>query len=59
MKENVLVKKYLFINESTIDLETKFYVHSGLLTDQNNMVSARIIDGGMSQYAHDFLYPYL
>ena len=54
MKENVLVKKYLFINESTIDLETKFYVHSGLLTDQNNMVSARIIDGGMSQYAHDF-----
>ena len=54
MKENVLVKKYLFINESTIDLDTKFYIHSGLLTDQNNMVCSKIVDGGMLQYAHDF-----
>ena len=54
IKENVLVKKYLFINESTIDLDTKFYVHSGLLTDQNNMVGSKIVEGGMLQYAHDF-----
>ena len=54
IKENVLVKKYLFINESTIDLDTKFYIHSGLLTDQNNMVGTKIVEGGMLQYAHDF-----
>ena len=55
IKENILVKKYIFINEAKIDLDTSFYIHSGLLTDQNNMVSAKIVDGGMLQYAHDFV----
>ena len=55
IKENILVKKYTFINEAKIDLDTSFYIHSGLLTDQNNMVSAKIVDGGMLQYAHDFV----
>ena len=54
MKENVLVKKYIFLNEGKIDLDTKFYIHSELLSDQNNCVGCKIIDGGMLQYAHDF-----
>ena len=54
IKENILVKKYVFMNDATINLETSFYIHSGLLTDQNNMVSAKVIDCGMIQYAHDF-----
>ena len=54
LKENILAKKYIFINEGTIDLNTEFYIHSELLSDINNFVSAKIIDNGMVQYAHDF-----
>ena len=53
-KDNVLMKKYLFINESKIDLDVKFYIHSSLLTDHNDIVGSKIVDGGMMQYAHDF-----
>ncbi|MCI8637334.1 MAG: hypothetical protein HFJ36_05860 [Clostridia bacterium] len=56
IKENVLVKKYVFLNEGKIDLDTSFYIHSELLSDYNNHVSCKIIDGGMLQYAHDFSF---
>jgi len=54
IKENVLVRRYEFINESNIDLNLNFLIHSELLTDQNNFVSCKKIDTGMIQYAHDF-----
>ena len=54
LKENVLVKRYAFLNEGKIDLDTKFYIHSELLSDRNNYVSCKVIDNGMIQYAHDF-----
>lgn len=54
IKEDILVKKYTFINENNIDLDVKFLLHSELLSDQNNFVSGMKIDNGMVQYAHDF-----
>lgn len=54
IKENVLVKKYMFVNESKIDLNTKFLIHSSLLSDSNNTVGCKVIDEGMIQYSHDF-----
>ncbi len=54
MKENVLVKRYIFLNSGKIDLNTKFFIHSELLSDQNNLVGCKVIDEGMMQYAHDF-----
>ena len=54
IKENVLVRKYIFLNDGKIDLNTNFYIHSELLSDQNNLVSCKMIDNGMMQYAHDF-----
>lgn len=56
IKQNVLAKKYIFINEGTIDLDTEFYIHSELLSDINNFVGCKIVDGGMMQYAHDFTF---
>lgn len=56
IKENILVKKYIFINEGTIELDTNFYIHSELLSDINNFVGCKIVDGGMMQYAHDFAF---
>ena len=54
IKENVLVKRYIFLNDGKIDLDTKFFIHSELLSDRNNLVSCKAIDEGMIQYAHDF-----
>lgn len=54
IKEDILVKKYTFINENNIDLNIKFLIYSELLSDQNNFVSGMKIDTGMIQYAHDF-----
>ena len=56
IKENVLLKKYTFLNEGKIDLNTEFYIHSELLSDTNNFVGCKIVDGGMMQYAHDFVF---
>ena len=56
IKENILIKRYIFINESKIDLNVNFYIHSELLSDNNNFAGCKIIDGGMLQYAHDFAF---
>ncbi len=55
IKENVLIKKYSFINDSKIDLDVNFFIHSELLSDKNNLVGSKIIDRGIMQYAHDFV----
>ncbi len=54
IKENVLVKVYKFVNENTIDLDVNFLIHSKLLSNDNNFVSAKRIDYGIMQYTHDF-----
>lgn len=54
INENVLVKRYIFLNDGKINLDTKFFIHSELLSDKNNLVSCKVIDEGMMQYAHDF-----
>lgn len=56
IKENVLAKKYIFINNSTIDLNTEFYIHSELLSDTNNFVGCKVVNSGMIQYSHDFSF---
>ena len=56
LKEDVLVRRYEFINDNSIDLDINFLIHSSLLTDTNNFVSAKVIDNGMMQYAHDFVF---
>ena len=55
IKENVLIRRYTLINENSIDLDIKFLIHQGLLSDTNNFVGCQLIDNGMIQYAHDFM----
>ena len=49
-KENIIVKKYKFINENTIDLNLNFIVHSGLISSQNNRISGICKDDALMQY---------
>ena len=55
IKENILVRRFTFINENTIELDTKFLIHQELLSAANNLVGCKLIDNGMIQYAHDFM----
>lgn len=55
IKENVLVRRFTLINENVIDLNIKFLIHQGILSDKNNFVGCKLIDNGMIQYAHDFM----
>ena len=57
IKENVLVKRYILMNEAKIDLNVDFYIHPELVSDQNNLVGCRVLDleNGMMQYSHDFV----
>ena len=52
--KNLLIKRYTFTNENTIDLDVKFLVHSKLHSGENNFVGARIMDTGLIQYSHDY-----
>lgn len=54
IKEDILVKKYSFINDSNIEQDIRFLIHSELLSDQNNFISGMELDNGMVQFAHDF-----
>ena len=53
-EDNVLLKKYTFINDGKIDLDVGLYFHSELLSSENNYVGCKVFDNGMLQYAHDF-----
>lgn len=54
MKENIIVKKYKFINENTIDLNLNFIVHSGLISSPNNRVSGMCKNDTLMQYNYDY-----
>ena len=54
MKENIIVKKYKFINENTIDLNLNFIIHSGLISSPNNRISGMCKDDTLMQYNYDY-----
>ena len=56
IKENVIVKRYTFVNSNKIDLNLRFLVRSKLYSNHNNMVSGKVIDNGLIQYNHDFSF---
>ncbi len=54
IKENVLIKRYTFLNTSKIELDVNLFIHSEILSDRNNLVGSKVMDRGIMQYAHDF-----
>ena len=53
VKNSVLVKRYVFENNNTIDLNVNFLVHSKLLSDYNNSVGAKLEENTLVQYNHN------
>ena len=54
IKENVIIKRYKFVNRNSIDLDVNFLVHSKLISSENNDVSGFFKSNALIQYAHDY-----
>ncbi len=54
IKENVLVRRFKFVNENVIDLNLNLLIHSKLITTDNNQVSGLIQNDALLQYMHDY-----
>lgn len=53
LKDSILIKRYIFENHNTIDLNVNFLVHSKLLSDDNNTVGSRMMNHILMQYSHN------
>lgn len=54
IKENIIVKKYKFINQNIIDLNLNCIIHSGLISAANNRVSGLCKNDTLIQYNHEY-----
>ena len=55
IKENVLIRKYKFTNENTINLDLNFLVHSSLTSSPENRVSGMCRNDALIQYNHEYM----
>ena len=56
LSKNVMIKKLVFTNENTIDLNINFLIYSKLLSSFNNMVGTKIENDIFMQYSHNYTY---
>lgn len=56
ISQNVVIKKLIFTNENTIDLNINFLIYSKLLSSFNNMVGTKIENNIFMQYSHNYTY---
>ena len=54
IKKNILVKKYVFKNSNTIDLNVKFIINSKIQSSDIDNFGSRIINNGVIQYNHNY-----
>lgn len=54
VNQDVLIKKYTVKNNNSIDLNVRFIVHSGVLSNSNNMAGSKIENDILLQYSHNF-----
>ncbi len=54
--DNVIIKKYTFINEGTMDRNINFLIHSKVLSSYNNAAGALIHNDALIQYSHNFTW---
>lgn len=52
--KNIIVKKYIFKNNNSVDLDTKFIINSKILSNDLERFGSRIVDKGTIQYNHNY-----
>lgn len=56
IKEDVIVKRYTFVNNNTIDLNVDLLIYSKLLSSFNNMVGSKVENDIFMQYSHSYTF---
>ena len=54
INENVVVRRFKFVNENIIDLNLNLLIHSKLISTDNNQVSGLCKNDSLLQYMHDY-----
>ncbi|MBR3325409.1 MAG: hypothetical protein IKG14_05135 [Clostridia bacterium] len=54
INKDVILKKYVFKNNNTIDLNLNFIAYSKVVSSFNNMAGGLMIDDSLIQYSHNF-----
>lgn len=52
--KNIIVKKYIFKNNNSVDLDTNFIINSKILSNDLERFGSRIVDKGIIQYNHNY-----
>ena len=52
--KNIIVKKYIFKNNNSVDLDTKFIINSKILSNDLERFGSRVVDKGIIQYNHNY-----
>ena len=52
--KNIIVKKYIFKNNNSVDLDTKFIINSKILSNDLERFGSRIVDKGIIQHNHNY-----
>ena len=56
LNENILVKSYIFENNSNIDFDMNFIIYSEIMKNLNNDTCGYFKDGALIQYNHDYSF---
>lgn len=56
ISQDILIRKFVFTNENTIDLNVNFLIYSKLLSNSNNMIGSKIENDILMQYSHNYTY---
>ena len=54
--KNIIIKKYKFKNNNTIDLKLNMIAYSKVISSFNNMAGGICCDDALIQYSHNFVY---
>lgn len=54
INKDVLIKRYKFINENTIDLDVNFLIHSKTYNHSDNSLGAKVTEDALMQYSYDY-----
>ena len=54
INDNVIVRKYTFVNEHDIPLDIKFLINTKVKSDDNNFAANKLIDNGIMHYSHGY-----
>lgn len=59
LDDNVIIKKYIFKNENTITMDTKFIINSKVLSDNIERFGSKAIENGVVQYNQNYSFSIL